>query len=142
MKTKNILVLALFPMLLTGCNNNAPETNTTITDAQGRQVSYNSNKISRVICIGAGALRYYSYIGNMDNIIAVEEIDSGTTFGVGQALRPYYTVNYNKLKKLPIIGKGGPMAQTADKEKLATEHTVYLNTDKVYDYVKDAKRYS
>ncbi len=119
MKTKNLLVLALFPMLLAGCNNNAPETNTTITDAQGRQVSYNSNKVSRVICIGAGALRYYSYIGNMDNIIAVEEIDSGTTFGVGQALRPYYTVNYNKLKNLPKIGKGGPMAQTADKEKLA-----------------------
>ena len=119
MKTKNLLVLALFPMLLAGCNNQAPAYSASIIDAQGRQVSYNSNRVSRVICIGAGALRYYSYIGNMNNIIAVEEIDSGTTFGVGQALRPYYTVNYNKLKNLPLIGKGGPMAQVADKEKLA-----------------------
>lgn len=29
-----------------------------------------------------------------------------------------------------------------NKEKLATEHTVYLNTDKVYDYAKNKKGYS
>ena len=125
MKKNRLLVLALLPLLV-GCNNSSSSSESsaeseevTITDPQGRSVTYNKNKVSKVICIGAGALRYYSYIGDVSNIIAVEEIDSETSFGVGQALRPYYMAGYDHFKTLPTIGKGGPMAQIADAEKLA-----------------------
>ena len=126
MKKNRLLVLALLPLLV-GCNNSSSSSSTssvpsdevTIKDGQGRSVTYNKTKVSRVICIGAGALRYYSYIGDVSNVIAVEEIDSATSFGVGQALRPYYLAGYEHYKTLPTIGKGGPMAQVADAEKIA-----------------------
>lgn len=125
MKKNRLLVLALLPLLV-GCNNSSGTSSSstekeevTIVDGQGRTVTYNKNKVSKVICIGAGALRYYSYIGDVSNIIAVEEIDSATSFGVGQALRPYYMAGYDHFKTLSTIGKGGPMAQVADAEKLA-----------------------
>ena len=132
MKSKSLLTLVLIPLMV-GCgSSNEPSVESselvfssaeplefTITDGQGRSVTIDSSKTEKVICIGAGALRYYSYIGDISKIIAVEEIDSGTTFGVGQALRPYYMAGYDHFKTLPTIGKGGPMAQVADAEKLA-----------------------
>ena len=135
MKSKPLLTLFLVPFMV-GCG--APETpvettsedssayvsvsrSTEITfkDGQGRSVTVDTEKTNRVICIGAGALRYYSYIGDLSKIIAVEEIDSETTFMVGNALRPYYMAGYDHFKTLPTIGKGGPAAQVADAEKLA-----------------------
>ena len=119
MKSKSLLTLLVVPMLM-GCAGSNPEPERiVILDGQGRNVEIIKGKTNRVICIGAGALRYYSYIGDLNKLVGVEEIDSGTTFGVGQALRPYYMAGYSTFKNLPIIGKGGPMAQVADAEKLA-----------------------
>ena len=138
MKKNKLLVLALLPLLV-GCNNSSSSSSSsaeseevTIIDGQGRSVTYNKNKVSKVICIGAGALRYYSYIGDVSNIIAVEEIDSATSFGVGQALRPYYLAGYDHYKTLSTIGKGGPMAQVADAEKLAA-----ANPDIIVSFLSD-----
>lgn len=116
-------ILFLLPLLFTtiGCSNNESTSvgeDKTITDTQGREVTYNTGKLNRVICIGAGALRYYSYIGDINKIVAVEEIDSKNTFGVGQALRPYYQANVDYFSSLPLCGKGGPMAQVADVEAI------------------------
>ena len=133
MKSKSLLTLLLVPLMV-GCGT--PEASSgetseasvsrsaepivfTLKDGQGRDITIDSSKTNRVICIGAGALRYYSYIGDVSKVIAVEKIDSGETFGVGQALRPYYMAGYDHFKTLPIIGQGGPMAQVADAEKLA-----------------------
>lgn len=116
-------ILFLLPLLFTtiGCSNNESTPtgeDKTIIDTQGREVTYNTGKLNRVICIGAGALRYYSYIGDINKIVAVEEIDSKNTFGVGQALRPYYQANVDYFSSLPLCGKGGPMAQVADVEAI------------------------
>ena len=121
MKSKSLLTLMLVPFMV-GCGSSSSTsepTTVTILDGQGRNVTIDKTKVDRVICVGAGALRYYSYIGDVKNVIAVEEIDSANTFGVGQAMRPYYMANYETFKTLPTIGKGGPMAQFADAEKIA-----------------------
>ena len=124
MKTKSLLTLMLVPLMI-GCansgeNTSSESTETTITDGQGRTVTYDKAKLSRVVCIGAGALRYYSYIGDISKLVGVEKIDTPeTTVGVGKALRPYYEANKETFKDLTIIGEGGPAAQTADVEKLA-----------------------
>lgn len=121
MKSKALFTLLLVPFMV-GCGSNQSSSDpeiVTILDGQGRNVRIEKGKTNRVICIGAGALRYYSYIGDISKLVGVEEIDSGTTFGVGQALRPYYMAGYDTFKTLPVIGKGGPMAQVADAEKIA-----------------------
>ena len=120
MKTNKLLVLALLPMLV-GCaqgTQSGQEETKTIVDMQDRTVSYKKSDTDRVICLGAGALRFYSYIGNKNNIVAVEEIDK-TPFGIGTAIRPYYHVNKEYYATLPTCGKGGPAAQTPDQEAIA-----------------------
>ena len=79
----------------------------TVTDMIGRDVSLNIDKIERIVCIGAGALRLYSYIGDMNLIVGAEDIDRNqddtdySLFGAGgfkDVSRPYYDINKDLLK--------------------------------------------
>ena len=47
----------------------------TITDLVGRTNQIKEENRKRVLCIGAGALRRYSYIGDRENLVAAEDID-------------------------------------------------------------------
>jgi iron complex transport system substrate-binding protein len=136
MKKNSLLFTFMLLPALAGCNaqggsSTSPD-NIEITDMQNRTQTIDRNSIKRVVCVGAGALRYYSYIGDMSKLVGVEKIDSGETFGVGQALRPYYMANYDTLKNLPIIGQGGPQAQSPDKEKI-----LEVNPDIVVSFYSD-----
>ena len=44
----------------------------TLTDMIGREVTIVPGSYSRVVCIGAGALRMYSYIGDVSLLAGVE----------------------------------------------------------------------
>ena len=50
----------------------------TVTDMIGRQVTVIPGSYSRVVCVGAGALRMYSYIGDVALLAGVEDIDNTT----------------------------------------------------------------
>lgn len=50
----------------------------TITDAIGREVDITPGSYQRVVCIGAGALRMYCYIGDTALLCGVEDIDNTT----------------------------------------------------------------
>ena len=88
----------------------------TVTDLQNREITIDKTKVDRPICLGAGALRMYSYVGDVNKLVGGEDIDKAP-FGVGTALRPYYHVNKEKKKNLPSIGVGGPKNQAPEKEK-------------------------
>lgn len=126
MKSKNLLLL-MSALVCASCgeasssvdiSTSSESTLVTITDGQGRNVTYDKTKVSRVVCVGAGALRYYSYIGDLDKLVGVESIDSSSSFGVGNALRPYYMAGFDTFKELPVIGTGGPLDKTGDSEKI------------------------
>lgn len=136
MKTKNLFALALFPLLMSGCSPYSVQSEdpVTIKDMLDREVSFDRNKIKRVVCLGAGALRFYSYVGEMNKLVGVEEIDSENTFGVGQAIRPYYQANKTFLSTLPLIGKGGPAAQFPEKEKI-----IAVNPDIIISFYSDVE---
>ena len=112
-------LLGIIVPLLVGCGQQTPtgEGMITVKDMQNREVTIDLSNSNRIVCLGAGALRYYSYIGDMSKIVAVEEIDK-TPFGVGTALRPYYHVNKDYFATLPTCGKGGPAAQSPDYEAI------------------------
>lgn len=74
-----------------------------ITDMLGRRVDL-PEKINRVVCIGAGALRLYTYVGELDLLCGVEECEKGFLISA----RPYRELNEERFLSLPSIGAGGP----------------------------------
>ena len=98
------------------------ENSVTVTDMIGRQVSVTPGSYKKVVCIGAGALRMYSYIGDASLVCGVEDIDntslSERPMMFDSVARPYLIANEEAYTKLPSCGVGGPMAQTAEAEKI------------------------
>ena len=102
----------------------APEASAeiTVTDMIGREVTIVPGSYQRVVCIGAGALRMYSYIGDVNLLCGVEDIDN-ISLDERPAMfdtvaRPYLLAYGDVFSKLPSCGVGGPMAQTAEAEKI------------------------
>ena len=142
MKKHISFLLAVFMLLsLCGCGASTPaetlppqsasqtdpaaETGTgevTVTDMIGRQVSIIPGSYKRVVCIGAGALRMYSYIGDVSLLAGVEDIDNTTLQNrpmmFDSVARPYVLAYGDIFNTLPSCGVGGPMAQTAEAEKI------------------------
>ena len=93
-----------------------------ITDMIGRQVTVVPGSYERVVCIGAGALRMYSYIGDVQLLCGVEDIDNPTLDErpkmFDSVARPYVLAFADTFTTLPSCGVGGPQAQTAEAEKI------------------------
>ena len=94
----------------------------TVTDMIGREVLVVPGSYERVVCIGAGALRMYSYIGDVTALAGVEDIDNTSLSERPQMFdsvaRPYVMAYEEAFQALPSCGVGGPMAQTAEAEKI------------------------
>ena len=104
----------------------------TVTDLLGREVTV-PEKINRVVCIGAGSLRLYTYVGDLSKLVGVEDVDKdGTGVGKTLSIRPYKMVNKDLFNSLPSCGMGGPQG-SADAEKILS-----LNPDIVFSlYTSD-----
>ncbi len=102
-----------------GSVSGTKEEEISITDLVGRNNQIKEEDRERVLCIGAGALRRYSYIGDRENLIAAEDIDRNVGANVFEDVsRPYYDINKEYFSTLPSCGKGGPQAQSAEAEKI------------------------
>ena len=154
------LLLALMMLLsLCGCGEQAaevqteapvttaaPETTTaaqnaevTVTDMIGREVTIIPGTYKRVVCIGAGALRMYSYIGDVSALVGVEDIDNTALeerpMMFDSVARPYVLAYSEIFNTLPSCGVGGPMAQTAEAEKILS-----CNPDIVISEFEDVEK--
>ena len=124
MKKILAITLAIFFVLgLCACGvQDAPKGDTTVTDMVGREVSVTPGSYERVVCIGAGALRMYCYIGDVQNLAGVEDIDNSTAEGrpvmFDKVARPYVLANAEVFDTLPSCGVGGPAARAPDVEKI------------------------
>ena len=94
----------------------------TITDMIGREVAVTPGSYKRVVCIGAGALRMYSYVGDVALLCGVEDIDNTSLAErpkmFDSVARPYMLAYGDAFAALPSCGVGGPQAQTAEAEKI------------------------
>ena len=95
---------------------------TTVTDMIGRELVVNPGSYQRVVCIGAGALRMYCYVGDVNLLCGVEDIDNTTVEGrpamFDAVARPYVLAYGEVFNTLPSCGVGGPNGQTAEAEKI------------------------
>ena len=111
----------------------------TVTDMIGREVTVTPGSYKSVVCVGAGALRMYSYIGDVALLAGVEDIDNTTLAerpmmfdSVG---RPYVLAYGDTFNTLPSCGVGGPMAQIAEAEKILS-----CNPDIVISEYEDVEK--
>ena len=125
-----LAVLMLLSLCACGGEKQPQETETlgqqtaemVVTDMIGREVTVIPGSYTRVVCIGAGALRMYSYIGDVSLLAGVEDIDnlslSQRPMMFDSVARPYVLAYGETFKNLPSCGVGGPMAQAAEAEKI------------------------
>ena len=124
MKTRKlfIMLLAAISMVLVISGSAGAADEITITDMIGREVTVTPGSYQKVVCIGAGALRMYSYIGDVSLLSGVEDIDNTSLSErpkmFDSAARPYMLAFEEEFNKLPSCGVGGPNAQTAEAEKI------------------------
>lgn len=93
-----------------------------ITDMIGREVTLVPGSYERVVCIGAGALRMYTYVGDVNLLCGVEDIDNLTLEErpkmFDSVARPYMLAYGDTFATLDSCGVGGPNAQSAEAEKI------------------------
>ena len=93
-----------------------------ISDMIGREVTIVPGSYERIVCIGAGALRMFCYIGDPNLLCGVEDIDNVNAAErpkmFDSVARPYVLAYGDIFSTLPSCGVGGPNAQTAEAEKI------------------------
>ena len=139
------LVFALLAMCpLVSCNGLGHSSDpgigeVTVVDMVGREVAVNPGSYRRVVCVGAGALRMYSYIGDVALLAGVEDIDNESLANrpkmFDTVARPYVLAFGETFQSLPSCGVGGPMAQAAEAEKILA-----CNPDIVISEFEDADK--
>lgn len=96
----------------------------TVTDLIGREITVKPGSYQRVVCIGAGALRLYSYIGDVSLLCGVEDIDNETLSErpkmFDSVARPYVLAYGDVFASLPSCGRRRPNAQSPEAEKILT----------------------
>ncbi len=135
-KITALFLLLCMSLSLVFCNDadntKTPDTSAALTDSGrqsivvkdmiGREVEVTPGSYKRVVCIGAGALRMYSYVGDISLLCGVEDIDNLTLSQrpkmFDSSPRPYVMAFGDSFSKLPSCGVGGPNAQTAEPEKI------------------------
>ncbi len=144
MKQNRLIVLAVATLTLVSCGDDPTGSNPNcieVTDMVGRTVQVEPGSYSRVICIGAGALRLYSYVGDVSKLAGVEDIDNMKCANADRpkmfdsVARPYYLANKDTFETLPSCGVGGPNAQSAEAEKILS-----CNPDIIISEYEDADK--
>jgi len=119
---KKKLSFLLFVIILSSLCTGFAANEVAVTDMIGREVCIIPESYKNVVCIGAGALRMYSYVGDISLLCGVEDIDNE---GIAErpkmfdgVARPYMLAYSKDFAALPSCGVGGPNAQSAEAEKI------------------------
>ncbi len=109
-----IMIALVSTVTFISCTNEEETGEKVVTDLLGREVTVPNNP-QRIVCIGAGALRLYSYVGDLSKLAGAENVEkTDSTYGTNLAIRPYKEVNQEVFDNLQDCGKGGPKNQTAE----------------------------
>lgn len=113
----SLLAGVLLATAVTGCGagsgtDRSDPDQTTVTDLLGRQVEL-ALPAQRVVAIGPGALRLYTYVNGPSGIVGVEQVE------LDQQVGKPYRLAYPELVEQPVIGPGGPN-NAPDPERLLT----------------------
>lgn len=111
MRLVKFLVLLLSITLIANIVYGSSIKRTVVTDVLGRKVEV-PIPAGRIVAIGPGSLRLVCYVNGANRVVGIENIDKEGSPG-GRT----YLIAYPELRKLPVIGQGGPFS-TPDPEKI------------------------
>ncbi|MCX7884194.1 MAG: iron ABC transporter substrate-binding protein [Caloramator sp.] len=123
-----VIIMLVLPIFMVGCNSKEVKNNQKeiiVKDLLGREVKIKEN-VEKVVAIGSGALRLYTYVAGKDKIVGVEEIEKKNPKG-----RPYIIAN-KELLDLPTVGLGGPNNPPEAEKLISIKPDVIFTT-----YAKD-----
>ena len=117
------VAVCVFAAAVSEVSSAAPKAESVIiTDMIGREVEIVPGSYTRVVCIGAGALRLYTYINGSYLLCGVEDIENKTLQSrpkmFDSVALPYHIAYGDVFATLPSCGVGGPQAQVAEAEKI------------------------
>jgi len=98
------LAVAMF-LAIASCAGGSGKNIRKIKDIAGREVAL-PTKVERVIALGPGALRLVAYLGGIDRIVGIEDMEKRMVKAL--YFRPYSRVLDDSFFKLPVVGTGGP----------------------------------
>lgn len=136
-----LTVVALCALGFVACSPDGGGDGTeTVTDLIGREVSVTPGAYERVVCVGAGALRMYCYVGDVNLLAGIEDIDNTSRANrpkmFDASARPYVLANAEVFSSIEnSCGVGGPQAQNAESEKI-----LQCNPDIVISEYKDVDK--
>lgn len=108
-KIISLVIITLLCLSFSGCTKVMPKGDITIIDALGRNVLVPQGA-EKFVCIGPGCLRLYTYVGDINKLVGVEDIEKDV---IGRS----YIMAYPELADFNKIGPGGPN-NAPDAEKL------------------------
>ncbi len=111
MKLVKIFILLLSITLITNIALGNSIKKTIVTDVLGRKIEI-PIPTERIVAIGPGALRLVCYVNGANRVVGIENVDKEGSPG-GKT----YLFAYPELRRLPVIGQGGPFS-TPDPEKI------------------------
>lgn len=127
-KIISLLIISLIALFsLTGCGSkdsagvNSNSQKISVTDMVGRNVSLEGTA-KKIVAIGPGALRLYCYVGSVEKVVGIEQIEKDNPKG-----RPYTLANPS-LTELQVIGPGGPNNSPDAEKILAVKPDVIFTT--------------
>ncbi len=133
------VALSVFAAGISEVDSTSKAQSVVVTDMVGREVEIVPGSYTRVVCIGAGALRMYTYINGADLLCGVEDIENKTLQSrpkmFDSVALPYHIAYGDVFAALPSCGVGGPQAQTAEAEKILS-----CNPDIVISEYEDADK--
>ena len=125
-----IVLLVACISIFAACNGDEIDVDITIKDMKGREITINPSKIHKVVCIGAGALRLYTYVGTMDKLCGVERIEGIRDDKV--SIRPYQIAYEDKFKALIEEGKTAGAGGPGNQKSIPKEELAILEPDVVF----------
>ena len=134
-----LVAVCVFAAGITELDSASKAQSVVVTDMVGREVEIVPGSYTRVVCIGAGALRVYTYINGADLLCGVEDIENKTLQSrpkmFDSVALPYHIAYGDIFATLPSCGVGGPQAQVAEAEKILS-----CNPDIVISEYEDADK--
>lgn len=102
---RTVTLVIAAALMLASCASEGDKDTRKVRDLAGREVAV-PEMVESVIPLGPGALRLVAYLGAVDKVVGIEDMEK--RMASTRYFRPYARILDEEFFKLPVVGAGGP----------------------------------